>query len=85
MTMVVAKIILDDSDGRYVMYVNLCHVLASGNLNNTTCFILNSITEVKIVVDVLLILNLNFYILLWIFRFYNSLLHQSYKTAVTQF
>ena len=45
MMMVVAKIMLDDSDGRYVM---LTFVLASGNLNNTTCFILNSITEVKI-------------------------------------
>ena len=50
MMMVVAKIILYDCDGRYVM---LTFVLAAENLNNTTCFILNSITEVKIVVDFL--------------------------------
>ena len=31
----------------------LTFVLAAENLNNTTCFILNSKTEVKIVVDFL--------------------------------
>merc|ERR1712240_186711 len=43
--MVVAKIILYDCDGRYVM---LTFVLATENLNNTTCFILNSKTEVAV-------------------------------------
>ena len=80
MMMVLAKIIFYDCDGRYVM---LTFVLAAENLNNTTCFILNSITEVKIVVDFLLILNLDFHIILWILRFYNSVLHQSYKTVFT--
>ena len=61
----------------------LTFVLAAENLNNTTCFILNSITEVKIVADFILILNLDFHIILWILRFYNSVLHQSYKTVVT--
>ena len=61
----------------------LTFVLAAENLNNTTCFILNSITEVKIVVDFILILNQDFHIILWILRFYNSVLHQSYKTVVT--
>ena len=61
----------------------LTFVLAAENLNNTTCFILNSKTEVKFVVDFLLILNLDFHIILWILRFYNSVLHQSYKTVVT--
>ena len=51
------------------MLCMLPFVLAAGNLNNTTCFILNSKTEVKIVVDFLLIVILNFYILLWILSF----------------
>ena len=35
------------------MLCMLPFVLAAGNLNNTTCFILNSKTEVKIVLDFL--------------------------------
>ena len=78
----VANIILCDCDGRYVM---LTFVLAAENLNNTTCFILNSKTEVKFVVDFLLILYLIFYILFLdpSFLHFNSVLHQSYKTVVT--